>query len=265
MVPGLTKLLAVDNPNEEVGSFQLRDVFFEDDLYENAFENILMELIYEPSQRNDASMTSEMSNHLFANKDPPMGPSDLASINIQRGRDHGLPGKRKQKNNRDFYIIIILGFCAYYRRIQDKSHDCRLGWDFPYKGFDVQTWEKFQEIYDHPSDIDLFTGGISQMNESGSQLGKVFWAMIREQFRRTMKGDRFFFNHKKSDDLQGVGFTDEARKIIRDRTMSGVICDTTGLTKVPINVFHMNSETIDCTETAKIDGVEVGQLMNFNK
>ena len=107
MVPGLTKLLAVDNPNEEVGSFQLRDVFFEDDLYENAFENILMELIYEPSQRNDASMTSEMSNHLFANKDPPMGPSDLASINIQRGRDHGLPGKRKQKKNN---ILLLLLF-----------------------------------------------------------------------------------------------------------------------------------------------------------
>ena len=160
MVPGLTKLLAVDNPNEEVGSFQLRDVFFEDDLYENAFENILMELIYEPSQRNDASMTSEMSNHLFANKDPPMGPSDLASINIQRGRDHGLPG-----------------FCAYYRRIQDKSHDCRFGWYIKYKGFDAQTWEKLSEIYDHPSDIDLFTGGISQTNEPGSQLGKVFFAM----------------------------------------------------------------------------------------
>ena len=105
MVPGLTKLLAVDNPNEEVGSFQLRDVFFEDDLYENAFENILMELIYQPSQRNDASMTSEMSNHLFANKDPPMGPSDLASINIQRGRDHGLPGK---KNIQNFFILFIL-------------------------------------------------------------------------------------------------------------------------------------------------------------
>ena len=102
------------------------------------------------------------------------------------------------------------------------------------------------------------------MNESGSQLGKVFWAMIREQFRRTMKGDRFFFNHKKSDDLQGVGFTDEARKIIQDRTMSGVICDTTGLTKVPINVFHMNSDTIDCSETATIGQAEIKKLIKFS-
>ena len=89
--------------------------------------------------------------------------------------------------------------------------------------------------------------------------------MIREQFRRTMKGDRFFFNHKKSDDLQGVGFTDEARKIIQDRTMSGVICDTTGLTKVPSNVFHLNSQIIDCTETAKIDKAAIKKLIKFAK
>ena len=129
----------------------------------------------------------------------------------------------------------------------------------------VEIWEKFQEIYDHPSDIDLFTAGISQFNEPDSQLGKVFHVMIKDQFRRTMQGDRFFFNHKKSTKLQGVGFTDEARQIIRDRTMSGVICDTTGLTQVPVNVFHMNSDTIDCSETSPIDKYAIKELMKFNK
>ena len=172
----------------------------------------------------------------------------------------------KENNNkiRDFFQnYLILGFCAYYRRIQDKSHDCRLGWDFPYKGFDVQTWEKLQEIYDHPSDIDLFTGGISQENEDQSQLGKVFQAIIRDQFKRTMEGDRFFFNHKKHKSLNGVGFTKKAQKILRARTMSGVICDTTSLTKVPINVFRMNSKTIGCLETSEIGKAEIKELIKF--
>ena len=74
--------------------------------------------------------------------------------------------------------------------------------------------------------------------------GRKFYVSIQFQI---------FFNHKISEDFKGVGFTDEARKIIQDHTMSGVIFDTTGLTKVPTNVFHIKSDTIDCSETVKID------------
>ena len=119
-----------------------------------------------------------------------------------------------------------------------------------------------KEVYEHPSDIDLFTAGISQENEPQSQLGKVFHAMLEDQFRRTMQGDRFFFNHKKKN-LEGVGFTKKARIMIQERTMSGVICDTTSLTKVPTNVFRMNSQTIDCSDTAKMDKAEIKKLMKF--
>ena len=243
MVQGKTKLLAVDNPSQEVGSFQLRDVFFEDDFYVNAFENILMELIYRPSQNNDASMSEEVTNHLIAAGRI----SDLASLNIHRGREHGIPG-----------------FCCYYRKFQIPGFNCKNGWETKYEGISNDLWTKMQEVYDHPSDIDLFTGGISQENEDQSQLGKVFHAMIRDQFKRTMEGDRFFFNHRKSKALQGIGFTKKARKILRARTMSGVICDTTGLTKVPSNVFHMNSTIIDCSETATIGQAEIKKLIKFS-
>ena len=47
--------------------------------------------------------------------------------------------------------------------------------------------------------------------------------------------------------------------------MSGIICDTTGLTKVPSNVFHLNSQIIDCTETAKIDKAAIKKLIKFAK
>ena len=246
MVQGMTKLLTVDNPDQELKEVRLRDVFFEDDLYENAFDNLLMELIFRSSQSNDACMTSELSNHLFANKDPPMGPTDLASRNIHRGRDHGLPG-----------------FCAYYRRFQDQSHDCTQGWETKYVGIPDDTWAQMQQVYDHPSDIDLFTAGIAQENEPQSQLGKVFQGMIKDNFERAMKGDRFFFNHQESCKLQGVGFTTKAQKITHDRTMSGVICDTTTLTKVPVNVFHMDSGTIECSATARMDQAEIKELIKF--
>ena len=243
MVQGKTKLLAVDNPSQEVGSFQLRDVFFEDDFYVNAFENILMELIYRPSQNNDASMSEEVTNHLIAAGRI----SDLASLNIHRGREHGLPG-----------------FCCYYRKFQSPGFNCKSGWETKYEGIPDNIWAKMEEVYDHPSDIDLFTGGISQLSGGQGQLGGVFRAMISDQFTRLMKGDRFFFNHQNSPTLGGVGFTKEAREIIQNRTMSGVICDNTSLTKVTSNVFQMNSDIKNCSETAKIEKAEIMQLIKFN-
>ena len=120
-------------------------------------------------------------------------------------------------------------------------------------------------IYECPSDIDLFTGGIAQLPEENGQLGKVFHKMVQDQFERTMQGDRFFYSHVKElgDDLNGVGFTKTAREIIAARSMSGVICDTTEITKVPQNVFSLKSNIIDCENTAKIDSEHVLELMKF--
>ena len=74
----------------------------------------------------------------------------------------------------------------------------------------------------------------------------------------------FFFNHQNCPTLGGVGFTKDAREIVQTRTMSGVICDTTSLTKVTSNVFQINGDVINCSETAKIDKAEIMQIIKFN-
>ena len=123
-------------------------------------------------------------------------------------------------------------------------------------------WAKMQEVYDCPSDIDLFTGGIAQLPSDNSHLGKVFKAMIKDLFARTKEGDRFFFTHRGSN-LNGVGFQRDARKILVSRTMSAIICDNSNITKVPQNVFTLGSSTVDCSETAKIDESNVAELLKF--
>jgi len=168
---------------------------------------------------------------------------DLVARNIQRGRDHGLPG-----------------FCCYYVLYDDPNHDCNQGWNRRYHGISQQNWDLLQTIYDHPNDIDLFTGALAQDAHNGALSGKVFLEMKKNQFERTKDGDRFFFTHKD----QAGGFTKEAREILINRTLGGVICDNTGISAVPSDVFTYTGSTksfVDCNSASKLDGSNINELL----
>ena len=86
-----------------------------------------------------------------------------------QGRDHGFPG-----------------FCCYYKLHQDPNFDCNSGWDKKYDDFSDSDWAELQSVYDKPSDIDLFTGGLMQKPFNGGLTGKVF---------NKMKGNFNVTNH----------------------------------------------------------------------
>ena len=68
------------------GPLDLKDAFFDPDKITDygGIEPILRGLVYQRKQQLDAKVIDDLRNSLF-------GTLDLASINIQRGRDHGLP------------------------------------------------------------------------------------------------------------------------------------------------------------------------------
>ena len=76
-----------------VSQVHLREMFFRPSFVQHqkgeGLNLVLNGLIRDHSQVRDRFMSRDLTDHLFRTKD---GRSlDLASLNIQRGRDHGLP------------------------------------------------------------------------------------------------------------------------------------------------------------------------------
>ena len=97
---------------------------------------------------------------MFPESETPNFGQDLVARNIQRARDHGIPG-----------------FCCYYNLYVDSSFNCNSGWDKKYDGISQSNWDLLKKIYAKPSDIDLFTGGLAQDPNNGGLTGKVFQQM----------------------------------------------------------------------------------------
>ena len=73
---------------------RLRHSFFNsDELFRpNAIDQMLRGLTSTSVEVLDSAITEEVKNHLFEDKKIPFSGMDLIALNIQRARDHGLPG-----------------------------------------------------------------------------------------------------------------------------------------------------------------------------
>ncbi len=165
------------------GNLLLRNMFFDPSviLDNGGIEPILRGLANGNMQRIDTRVVDDVRNMLFG--PPGSGGLDLVSLNIQRGRDHGLPDYNTIRTT--FGLAPKATFASI-----TSDPDIQLG---------------LEAAYGDTSDIDLWAGLLAEDHVPGAAVGETLVAILSDQFTRLRDGDRFFYlNPADPSDLTGT-------------------------------------------------------------
>ena len=186
----------------KVNMIPLRNNFFNPELFyvPGQLDNFLVGLATQPRQKYDNIFTEEVTNHLFQAKNKNFG-MDLVALNIQRGRDHALPGYNAFRE-----------LCGL-RRVPS--------FDFLSDIIPKKIVDRFKLIYDDVDDIDLFIGGISETSAPGAVVGPTFQCIIGDQFKRLQHGDRFYYDSSSNPGR----FTEAQLSQLRNANLARINCD----------------------------------------
>lgn len=199
----------LDESGNEIaeGDLELRDAFFRPDkVAEAGIDPILRGLSAQASQEVDPYLVDDVRNFLFGV--PGSGGLDLASLNLQRGRDHGLPSYVDAR--------AALGLTEVY--------------DFSDISSDPEVVSRLQEAYQSVDKVDFWVGGLAEDHVHGSSTGELFSNVITDQFTRLRDGDRFYYeNSLSTSEMEWV----ESRKL------SDVVRDNTAVENLADNVFFV--------------------------
>ncbi|XP_008062548.1 eosinophil peroxidase [Carlito syrichta] len=200
-------------PNSHV---PLSSVFFASwrIVHEGGIDPILRGLMATPAKlnRQDSMLVDELRDRLFQQVRR-IG-LDLAALNMQRSRDHGLPGYNAWRRFCGLSQPRNLAQLSKVLRNQDLAR-------------------KFLNLYGTPDNIDIWIGAIAEPLLPGARVGPLLACLFENQFRRARDGDRFWWQKR------GV-FTKRQREALSQISLSRVVCDNTGITTVSRDIFRAN-------------------------
>ncbi len=156
------------------------------------------------TQEVDLKVVNELRNMLFGA--PGSGGLDLAALNIQRGRDHGL---------------------ADYNTIR-QSYGLSRVTTFDQITSDLKVQQLLRQLYGSVDAIDVWVGGLAEQHTRNSSVGPLFQRILVDQFTRLRDGDRNWY--------QAV-FRGAQLQEIESTQLSEVIQRNTALTSLQRNAF----------------------------
>ena len=146
---------------EEVANLELADIFFNPNVIPaiGGIDPIVRYMALDHAQRVDTLVVDPLRNFLFGA--PGQGGFDLAALNIQRGRDHGLGSYNDVRA--DFRLRRVTSFEQITRNADVAA---ALKW-----------------VYGDVNRIDAWVGILAEDHLPGSSVGPTADAVITDQFR----------------------------------------------------------------------------------
>jgi len=200
--------LGADGLSIDAGPISLKEAFFapQQILELGSLDPMLRGMSVQIQQDMDDKLIDDLRNFLFGL--PGFGGLDLASINIQRGRERGLVDFNNMR--------IALGFAPYSSF--DQIHS------------DPAVYAGLEHMYGNVNDIDLWVGLLAEEHIPGTMLGETITEIISRQFTVLRDGDRFYY-------LNDEAFSQEEQDQISSTKLSDIIKRNSDVEKLPSNVF----------------------------
>lgn len=180
------------------GNVRLKNAFFQPDklINEGGIDPLLRGLAFQTTQAIDLLVIDAVRNFLFGHGGAGL---DLAALNIQRGRDHGLPDYNQARV--DFGLAPVTSFSQI--------------------GSDPAVHAALASLYASVDDVDVWVGGLAEDPMPGALVGELIAAILVDQFERLRDGDRFWYQNTFSGDLLAEIDSSRLGGVIRRNTSIG--------------------------------------------
>ncbi|XP_026811700.1 chorion peroxidase isoform X4 [Rhopalosiphum maidis] len=222
LIPSMMKFLKDNNSNPEF--VEMRKMLFNPyRLYTcGGVDSVIRGAMNTSAGKSDAFFTPEVTRHLFEKNDGSRRTRgqcglDLVALNIQRGRDHGLPAYPRWRET-----------CGFPR---PRSFNDLEGHVEP------ATLQRISKLYKSIDDLDLYTGLLSEKPLEGSILGPTITCLLADQFLRVKSGDRYWYETNEKPQA----FNEDQLSEIRKTTFAAIICDNSDeIESIQLHVMHSN-------------------------
>jgi peroxidase len=189
--------------------------------------------IVQPSYYPSPQVNYDLNNYLFDGIFPDSRRFSLPALNIQRGRDHGLPSYNE------------------FRR------ECGLKYAYSFDDLDnipPYVIERLRSVYADVNDIDLWSGIVSEYPIKEAVLGPTAACIVARQYKDWKVADQWYYE---AGDNEWIRFTPRQLSEIRKSLLARLLCDNLDITfvqKWPFLVANYeNNELIDCNDIPRVD------------
>ena len=204
------QFLLLDAAGNEIpeGHLAMEDAFFNPSvIIGQGIDPVLRGLAANTQEATDLLVIDAIRN---AFSPPNANANDVISLDIQRGREQGLP--------------------SYNRMRQDFGLDPVTGFDEISSDINIQA--ALEAVYGSVDDIDPLIGMLAEDHLPGASVGELTFTIIKEQFEAVRDGDRFWY-------AIDPGLTSGEISRLEKTRLSDIILRNTVIADIQQNVFFV--------------------------